>query len=199
MITVVVGKRWNTTPWFSAVGEKTARTATANCTNHNRKLHEPRPQTTRTATANCTNRDRKPHEPQLQISRTATANCTNRAANRTNRDRKPHEPCRKPHEPRPNRSVNLFLGSTVYCYSNEFHSHFPFSLRTGVYRRPPRKINAFRHTLYFENAPLSHAHLSKTPNHKIALKISTTLRGILDFVSFLRCLNIFKSNKSSCL
>ena len=55
MITVVVGTRRNTTPWFSAVGEKTARTATAN---------------------------------------------------RTNRERKPHEP-------RPNRSVNLFLGSTV--------------------------------------------------------------------------------------
>ena len=49
MITVVVGKRRNTTPWFSVVGEKTARTATVNCTN--RKLH-------RTATANRTNRDR---------------------------------------------------------------------------------------------------------------------------------------------
>ena len=47
MITVVVGKRRNTTPWFSAVGEKNARTATANCTNRdrtNRKLHEPQPQ-----------------------------------------------------------------------------------------------------------------------------------------------------------
>jgi hypothetical protein len=54
MITVVVGKRRNTTPWFSAVGEKTARTATANCTNRKRKLHEP--QTARTA--NRTNRDR---------------------------------------------------------------------------------------------------------------------------------------------
>ena len=44
MITVVVGKRRNTTPWFSAVGEKkTARTATANCTNRDRKPHEPRP------------------------------------------------------------------------------------------------------------------------------------------------------------
>jgi hypothetical protein len=62
MITVVVGKRRNTTPWFSAVCEKTARTATAN---------------------------------------------------RTNSDRKPHEP-------RQNRSVNLFLGSTVVtakCYT----------------------------------------------------------------------------------
>ena len=145
MITVVVGKRWNTTPWFSAVGEKTARTATANCTNRNRKLHEPQPQIARTATANHTNRNRKLHEPRPQTTRTATANCTNR-------DRKPHEPCRKPHEPRPNRR-NLFLGSTVYCYSNEFHSHLPFSLRTGVYRRPPRKINAFRHTLYFEKRP----------------------------------------------
>ena len=43
MITVVVGKRRNTTPWFSAVGEKTERTATANCTNRDRKPHEPRP------------------------------------------------------------------------------------------------------------------------------------------------------------
>jgi hypothetical protein len=64
-----------TSPWFSAVGEKTERIATAN----------------------CTNRNRKPHEPQPQISRTATAN-------RTNRDRKPQ----------PNRSVNLFIGGTVY-------------------------------------------------------------------------------------
>jgi hypothetical protein len=72
MITVVVGKRRNTTPWFSAVGEKTAQTATANRTNRNRKLHEPRPPTGQTATANRTNR-----------------------------------------EPRLNRSVNLFLGSTV--------------------------------------------------------------------------------------
>jgi hypothetical protein len=65
MITVVVGKRRNTTPWFSAVGEKSAQTATANCTNRDRKQHdrdrkpqEPRPQTARTATANRTNRDR---------------------------------------------------------------------------------------------------------------------------------------------
>ena len=41
MITVVVGKRRNTTPWFSVVGEKTARTA--NRTNRDRELHEPRP------------------------------------------------------------------------------------------------------------------------------------------------------------
>ena len=57
MITVVVEKRRNTTPWFSAVGEKNARTATANCTNRDRKPHEtqpqiarPRPQIARTAT-----------------------------------------------------------------------------------------------------------------------------------------------------
>jgi hypothetical protein len=42
---------------------------------------------------------RKPHAPPPQTARTATAN-------RTHRDRKPHEPQR-------NRSVNLFLGSTV--------------------------------------------------------------------------------------
>ena len=70
MITVVVGKRRNTTPWFSAFCGK-------NRANHNRKLNELRTQTARTATANCTNSDRKPHEP------------------------------------RPNRSVNLSLGSTV--------------------------------------------------------------------------------------
>ena len=70
MITVVVGKRWNTTPWFSAVGEKTARTATANCTNRNRKLHEPQPQIARTATANHTNRNCKLHEPRPQTART---------------------------------------------------------------------------------------------------------------------------------
>ena len=70
MIIVVVGKRRNTTTWFSAVGEKTARTATANRTNRNRKLHGPQPQTARTATANRTNSDRKPHEP--QTARTAT-------------------------------------------------------------------------------------------------------------------------------
>jgi hypothetical protein len=81
MITVVVEKRRNTTPWFSAVGEKNPRTATANCTNRNRKLHEPQPQTARTATANRTNRNRKPHEPQPQTAQTATANRTNR--NRT--------------------------------------------------------------------------------------------------------------------
>jgi hypothetical protein len=63
MITVVVGKRRNTTPWFSAVGEKNERTATAN----------------------CTTRDRKPHEPQPQIARTATARTA--SAKRTNRDR----------------------------------------------------------------------------------------------------------------
>ena len=79
MIIVVVGKRQNTTTWFSAVGEKTARTATANRTNRNRKLHEPQPRIARTATANCTHRNRKPHD------RTATAN-------RTNSNRKPHEP-----------------------------------------------------------------------------------------------------------
>jgi hypothetical protein len=72
MINVVVGKRRNTTPWFSAVGEKTAQTATANRTNRDRELHEPRPQTARTATANSTNRDRKPHEPRPQTARTAT-------------------------------------------------------------------------------------------------------------------------------
>jgi hypothetical protein len=34
--------------------------------------------------------------------------------NRTNRNRKLHEPHEpRPHEPQPNRSVNLFLGSTV--------------------------------------------------------------------------------------
>ena len=75
MITVVVGKRRNTTPWFSAVGEKIARTSTANCTTAtanrtNRKLHEPRPQTARTATASCTNRDRQPHAPRPQTART---------------------------------------------------------------------------------------------------------------------------------
>ena len=69
MIIVVVGKHRNTTPWFSAVGEKTARTATANRTNRDRRLHEPRPQTAQTATAN---RDRKPHEPRPQTARTAT-------------------------------------------------------------------------------------------------------------------------------
>ena len=73
MITVVVGKRRNTTPWFSVVGEKTARTATVNCTN--RKLHR--------------NRDRKPHEP------------------------------------RPNRSVNLLLVSTVFVGSaKRYFMHF---------------------------------------------------------------------------
>jgi hypothetical protein len=58
MITVVVGKRRYTTPWFSAVGDKTAQTATANWTNRDRKQHEPRRQIARTATANRTNRDR---------------------------------------------------------------------------------------------------------------------------------------------
>jgi hypothetical protein len=48
MITVVVGKRRNTTPWFSAVDEKKR-------TNHNRKLHELRPQPH--------DRNRKLHEP----------------------------------------------------------------------------------------------------------------------------------------
>ena len=77
MITVVVGKRRNTTPWFSAVGEKTAQTATArtasaNLMNRDRKLYEPRPQIVRTATANCTNRDRKLHETRPQTARTAT-------------------------------------------------------------------------------------------------------------------------------
>ena len=168
MITVVVGKRWNTTPWFSGVGEKTARTATANCTN-------------------C---DRKPHEPQLQIARTATANCTHR-------DRKPHEPCRKPHEPRPNRSVNLFLGSTVYCYSNEFHSHLPFSRRTGVYRRPPRKINAFRHTLYFEKRPFeSRSPVKNSKSQNSAQNINdltrnTGFRFILEMSKYIQ--------ESSCL
>jgi hypothetical protein len=57
MIIVVVGKHRNTTPWFSAVGEKTARTATANRTHRNRKPHAPQPQTARTATANRTNRN----------------------------------------------------------------------------------------------------------------------------------------------
>jgi hypothetical protein len=53
----VVGKRRNTTPWFSvSVKEQ----------------HGPRPQTARTATANRTNRDRKPHEPRPQTARTAT-------------------------------------------------------------------------------------------------------------------------------
>jgi hypothetical protein len=99
MITVVVRKRRNTTPWFSAVGEKTARTGTANCTNSDRKPLETEPQIARTATANRTNRDRKLYEPRPQIVRTATANCTKRD--------------RKPHEPRPNRSVNLFLGSMM--------------------------------------------------------------------------------------
>jgi ribosomal protein S30 len=79
MIIVVVGKHRNTTPWFSAVGEKTARTKTENRTNCDRRLHEPQPQTARPATANRTHRHRKPHEPQR------------------------------------NRSVNLFLGSTVDC------------------------------------------------------------------------------------
>ena len=96
MIIVVVGKRRNTTPWFSAVDEKNARTATANRTDRNRKLHEP--QTARIATANRMNSDRKPHEQRPQTARTATAN-------RTNSDR----------EPQRNRSVNLFLGSTVPC------------------------------------------------------------------------------------
>jgi hypothetical protein len=77
MIIVVVGKRRNMTPWFSAVGEKTARTATR--TNCNRKLHEPQPRIARTATAT------ELHEPQPRTARTATAN-------RTNSDRKPHEP-----------------------------------------------------------------------------------------------------------
>jgi hypothetical protein len=104
MIIVVVGKRRNTTTWFSGVGEKTARTATANRTNRNLKLHEPQPRIARTATANCTHRNRKLHEPQPQTARTATANRTNRT--------------RKPHEPQRNRSVNLFLGSTVYPYSD---------------------------------------------------------------------------------
>ena len=68
MITVVVGKRRNTTPWFSvSVKEQ----------------NEPRPQTARTATVNRTNRDRKPyeprpHEPRPQTAQTATANRTNR-------------------------------------------------------------------------------------------------------------------------
>jgi hypothetical protein len=70
-----------------------------NRTDRNRKQHEPQPQIARTATANCMHRNRKLHEPQPQTARTATAN-------RTNRNRKPHEPQR-------NRSVNLFLGSTV--------------------------------------------------------------------------------------
>jgi hypothetical protein len=63
MIIVVVGKHRNTTPWFSAVGEKTARTATANCTDRHRKPHAPQPQTARTATANRTHRNRKPYAP----------------------------------------------------------------------------------------------------------------------------------------
>jgi hypothetical protein len=75
-----------------------------NRTDRNRKPHEPQPQIARTATANCTHRNRKLHEPQPQTARTATANRTN--SDRTNRNRKPHEPQR-------NRSVNLFLGSTV--------------------------------------------------------------------------------------
>ena len=78
MITVVVGKRRNTTPWFSAVGEKTEQTATANCTNRDRKPHD---------------RDRKLHEPRPLTARTATARTA--TANRTKRDRKPHEP--RPH------------------------------------------------------------------------------------------------------
>ena len=114
MIIVVVGKHRNTTPWFSAVGEKTARTATANRTNRNRKLHEPQPRIARTATANCTNRNRKPHEQRPQTARTATANRTNR----------------KPHKPQRNRSVNLFLGSTVeWVFRHFFHFiglFFPF-------------------------------------------------------------------------
>ena len=73
MITVGVGKRRNTTPWFSAVCEKTAHTANANCTNRDRKPHEPRPQIAQTATANRTNRDR------------TNRDRTNR--DRTNRDR----------------------------------------------------------------------------------------------------------------
>ena len=78
MIIVEVGKHRNTTPWFSAVGEKTARTATANRTNCDRRLHEPQPQTARPATANRTHRNRKPHAPRPQTARTATANRTNR-------------------------------------------------------------------------------------------------------------------------
>ena len=105
MIIVVVGKRRNTTTCFSAVGEETARTATANRTNRNRKLYEPQPRIARTATANCTHRNRKPHEPQPQTARTATENRTNRT--------------RKPHEPQRNRSVNLFLGSTVYSKTTD--------------------------------------------------------------------------------
>ena len=68
MITVVVGKRRNTTPWFSAVGEKTARTATANFTNRDHKAHEPQLQIARISTANRTNRDLKPHEPRPNCS-----------------------------------------------------------------------------------------------------------------------------------
>jgi hypothetical protein len=87
MITVVVGKSRNTTPWFSVVGE----------TNRNRELHEPQPQIARTA-------------------------------NRTKRNRKPHEP-------QPNRSVNLFLCSTVVtgrqliiAYTKEWKSSCSFLL-----------------------------------------------------------------------
>ena len=78
MITVVVGKHRNTTPQFSVVGEKTTRTATANCTNRDHKPHEPQPQTARTATGNRMNHDRKPYAPRPQTARTATANRTNR-------------------------------------------------------------------------------------------------------------------------
>jgi hypothetical protein len=74
MIIVVVGKHRNTTTWFSAVGEETARTATAN--------HELRPQIARTATANRTTHHRKPHAPQPQTARTATANRSTATTNR---------------------------------------------------------------------------------------------------------------------
>jgi hypothetical protein len=72
-----------------------------------KKPNEPQPQIARTATANRTNRNRKLHEPQLQTVRSRPQTARTATANRTNRDRKPHEP-------QPNRSVNLFLGSTVY-------------------------------------------------------------------------------------
>ena len=85
-----------------------------NRTDRNRKPHELRPQIARTATANRTTRHRKPHAPQPQTVRTATAN-------RTHRDRKPHEPQR-------NRSVNLFLGSTVVaCKQWQVMTKFKYS------------------------------------------------------------------------
>jgi hypothetical protein len=71
------------------------------------------------------------YEPRPQTERTATAN-------RTNGDRKPHEP-------EPDRSVNLFLGSIVYFYSQ--YSNETFYMKVLEYKKYFTPIHMLRNLI----------------------------------------------------